>query len=53
MHRPDAKRTLMKKLTDAIGDTLIFLRVYPAENVAMDEGPVRWPKFDLSAGSKA
>jgi phenylpyruvate tautomerase PptA (4-oxalocrotonate tautomerase family) len=40
--RPEAKRTLMKKLTDAIdeayhiGDTLIFLREYPAENVAMD-----------------
>lgn len=40
--RPDAKRTLMKKLTDAIdeayhiGDTLIFLREYPVENVAMD-----------------
>ena len=40
--RPDAKRALMKKLTDAIdeayhiGDTLIFLREYPVENVAMD-----------------
>jgi len=40
--RPEAKKTLMKKLTDAadeayhIGDTLIFLREYPAKNVAMD-----------------
>ena len=40
--RPEAKRTLMKKLTDAIdeayhiGDTLIFLREYPTDNVAMD-----------------
>ena len=40
--RPEAKRTMIKKLTDAIdeayhiGDTLIFLREYPAENVAMD-----------------
>jgi phenylpyruvate tautomerase PptA (4-oxalocrotonate tautomerase family) len=40
--RPEAKRTLVKKLTDAIdeayhiGDTLIFLREYPPENVAMD-----------------
>jgi phenylpyruvate tautomerase PptA (4-oxalocrotonate tautomerase family) len=40
--RPEAKRTMMKKLTDAIdeayhiGDTLIFLREYPIENVAMD-----------------
>jgi hypothetical protein len=40
--RPEAKRTLMKKLADAIdeayhiGDTLIFLREYSTENVAMD-----------------
>jgi len=42
--RPEAKKTLMKKVTDAIdetyhiGDTLIFLREYPAENVAMEGG---------------
>jgi len=40
--RPEAKKTLMKKITTAIddayhiGDTLIFLREYAAENVAMD-----------------
>ncbi len=40
--RPEAKRKLVQKLTKAIdeayhiGDTLIFLREYPAENVAMD-----------------
>jgi phenylpyruvate tautomerase PptA (4-oxalocrotonate tautomerase family) len=40
--RPQAKSTLMEKITAAIdeayhiGDTLIFLREYPAENVAMD-----------------
>jgi len=40
--RPEAKKTLMKEITTAvddayhIGDTLIFLREYPAENVAMD-----------------
>jgi phenylpyruvate tautomerase PptA (4-oxalocrotonate tautomerase family) len=40
--RPEAKRSMMKKLTEAIdeayhiGDTLIFLREYPIENVAMD-----------------
>ena len=40
--RPQAKSTLIKKITAAIdeaydiGDTLIFLREYPAENVAMD-----------------
>lgn len=40
--RPEAKRKLMQKLTEAIdeayhiGDTLIFLREYPAENVALD-----------------
>ncbi|HET8924739.1 MAG TPA: hypothetical protein VFN26_17285 [Candidatus Acidoferrum sp.] len=40
--RPEPKRKLVEKLTAAvdeayhIGDTLIFLREYPAENVAMD-----------------
>jgi hypothetical protein len=40
--RPPAKSTLMEKITAAsneayhIGDTLIFLREYPAENVTMD-----------------
>lgn len=40
--RPEAKRRMVQKLTEAIdeayhiGDTLIFLREYPAENVAMD-----------------
>ena len=40
--RPEAKQKLMEKMTAAvdeayhIGDTLIFLREYPAENVAMD-----------------
>jgi len=40
--RPEAKKTLMQRITSAvddayhIGDTLIFLREYPAENVAMD-----------------
>ena len=40
--RPQAKNTLMEKITAAIdeayhiGDTLIFLREYSAENVAMD-----------------
>ena len=40
--RPQAKKALMEKITTAvdeayhIGDTLIFLRDYPAENVAMD-----------------
>jgi hypothetical protein len=40
--RPEAKRTMMRKLTEAIdeayhiGDTLIFLREYSAENVASD-----------------
>jgi phenylpyruvate tautomerase PptA (4-oxalocrotonate tautomerase family) len=40
--RPEAKRKLVEKLTTAIdeayhiGDTLIFLREYPAENVSMD-----------------
>ena len=39
---PEAKRKMMQKLTEAIdeayhiGDTLIFLREYPAESVAMD-----------------
>jgi hypothetical protein len=38
----ESKRKMMQKLTDAvdeayhIGDTLIFLREYPAESVAMD-----------------
>jgi len=40
--RPAAKKRMMEKITSAIddayhiGDTLIFLREYPAENVAMD-----------------
>lgn len=40
--KPDAKRQLVERITTAIddayhiGDTLIFLREYPAENVAMD-----------------
>ena len=40
--RPQAKKTLIEKITAAIdeayhiGDTLIFLREYPAENVAID-----------------
>ena len=40
--RPEAKRRMVQKLTAAIdeayhiGDTLIFLREYPAENVSMD-----------------
>jgi hypothetical protein len=40
--KPEAKKTLMKKITSAvddayhIGGTLIFLREYPAEDVAMD-----------------
>lgn len=40
--KPDAKKQMVQKITDAIddayhiGDTLIFLREYPAENVAMD-----------------
>lgn len=40
--RPEKKRTMMKKITDAIdeayhiGDTLIFLREYSAEDVSMD-----------------
>jgi len=40
--RPEAKKKLVSKITEAvdeayhIGDTLIFLREYPAENVAMD-----------------
>ena len=42
--RPEAKKKLMQKITMAvdeayhIGDTLIFLREYPGENVAMDGG---------------
>ena len=40
--RPQAKKTPMEKITSAvdevhhIGDTLTFLREYPAESVAMD-----------------
>jgi len=40
--RPGKKRVMMQKITEAvdeayqIGDTLIFLREYPVENVAMD-----------------
>lgn len=40
--RPEAKQKLMERITTAVdeayhtGDTLIFLREYPAENVAMD-----------------
>ena len=40
--RPEAKKKLVEKITAAIdeaydiGDILIFLREYPAENVAMD-----------------
>jgi len=40
--RTDAKRAMVEKITAAIdeayhiGDTLIFLREYPVENVAMD-----------------
>jgi len=40
--RPEAKKMMVQKLTEAIdeayhiGDTLIFLREYPTENVALD-----------------
>src|SRR5262244_1071654 len=40
--RAEAKKRMVEKITSAIGeayhtgDTLIFLREYPAENVAMD-----------------
>ena len=40
--KPEAKKQMVQKITIAIddayhiGDTLIFLREYPAENVAMD-----------------
>jgi len=40
--RPEAKKTLVQKITTAvddayhIGDTLVFLREYSADNVAMD-----------------
>lgn len=40
--RPEKKRVMMQKITEAIdeayhiGDMLIFLREYPAEDVAMD-----------------
>jgi phenylpyruvate tautomerase PptA (4-oxalocrotonate tautomerase family) len=41
--RPEAKKRMLEKITTAIdeayhiSDTLIFLREYPAENVAMDD----------------
>jgi hypothetical protein len=41
---PEAKRKMLRKLTEGIdegfhiGDTLIFLREYAAENLAMDGG---------------
>ena len=40
--KPEAKKQMVENITTAIddayhiGDTLIFLREYPAENVAMD-----------------
>lgn len=40
--KPEAKKQMVEKITTAIddayhiGDTLIFLREYPAQNVAMD-----------------
>jgi phenylpyruvate tautomerase PptA (4-oxalocrotonate tautomerase family) len=40
--RTEAKKKMVERITSAIddayhiGDTLIFLREYPAENVAMD-----------------
>jgi phenylpyruvate tautomerase PptA (4-oxalocrotonate tautomerase family) len=40
--RPEKKAVMMRQITEAveeayhIGDTLIFLREYPTENVAMD-----------------
>jgi len=40
--KPEAKKQMVQKITTAIddayhiGDTLVFLREYPAENVAMD-----------------
>ena len=40
--RPEKKRVMLQKITEAIdeayhiGDRLIFLREYPAENVSMD-----------------
>lgn len=40
--KPEAKKQMVQKITTAIddayhiGDTLIFLREYPPENVAMD-----------------
>jgi hypothetical protein len=42
--RPEKKTVMMRKITEAvdqayhIGETLIFLREYPAEAVAMDGG---------------
>ena len=51
--KPEAKKQMVQKITTAIddayhiGDTLIFLREYPAEHVAMDgrlqsENPKIW-----------
>jgi phenylpyruvate tautomerase PptA (4-oxalocrotonate tautomerase family) len=43
--KPQAKKQLVEKITTAIddayhiGDTLIFLREYPPENVAMEGRP--------------
>ena len=40
--KPEAKKQMLQKITTAIddayhiGDTLIFLREYPTENVALD-----------------
>ena len=40
--KPEAKKQMVQKITTAIddayhiGDTLIFLREYPAQNVAME-----------------
>jgi len=40
--RPEKRQIMMQKITEAIdeayriGDTLIFLREYPVENVVMD-----------------
>ena len=48
--RTEAKYTMVEKITTAIdeayhiGDTLIFLREYPAENVAMGASSSREPK---------
>ena len=51
--KPEAKKQMVQKITTAIddayhiGETLIFLREYPAEHVAMDgrlqsENPKIW-----------